>query len=110
MRLLYDQNLSPRLVAALDAEFPGSAHVRDLGLERADDADVIARARSGEFVIVTKDADFLSWSLVHGPPPKIVWIALGNCSTAAIIELLRSNATGLEAFASDADAAVLALG
>jgi predicted nuclease of predicted toxin-antitoxin system len=28
MKLLFDQNLSHRLVAHLAAEFPGSAHVR----------------------------------------------------------------------------------
>ena len=32
MKLLLDQNLSHRLVAALADVFPGSVHVRDVGL------------------------------------------------------------------------------
>ena len=32
MKLLFDENLSPRLVAALVAEFHGSAHANDVGL------------------------------------------------------------------------------
>jgi predicted nuclease of predicted toxin-antitoxin system len=37
MRLLLDQNLSHRLTVALADVFPGSMHVRDLGLAHADD-------------------------------------------------------------------------
>jgi predicted nuclease of predicted toxin-antitoxin system len=35
MKLLFDQNLSHRLVRHLAAEFLGSAHVRDVGLAAA---------------------------------------------------------------------------
>jgi predicted nuclease of predicted toxin-antitoxin system len=35
MKLLFDENLSHRLVAQLGAEFPGSVHVRDVGLAPA---------------------------------------------------------------------------
>lgn len=35
MRLLFDQNLSHRLVPALAREFPGSEHVRNVGLADA---------------------------------------------------------------------------
>ena len=37
MKLLFDQNLSPRLVAQLDDMFAGSLHIRQVGLDRADD-------------------------------------------------------------------------
>ncbi len=40
MRMLFDQNLSHRLVAALVAEFPGSRHVRDVGFTSASDSVV----------------------------------------------------------------------
>ena len=35
MKLLFDENLSPRLVHALESEYPNSAHVRALGLRGA---------------------------------------------------------------------------
>ena len=40
MKLLLDENLSHRLIAALQARYPGSIHVRDAGLESADDSSI----------------------------------------------------------------------
>ena len=45
MKLLLDQNLSHRLVAALADLYPGSAHVRDLGLKEAADEAIWDYAR-----------------------------------------------------------------
>ena len=60
MRLLFDQNLSPRLVDALADLHGGSSHVRNEGLRTADDDTVWAYAARQGFVIVSKDADFQS--------------------------------------------------
>jgi len=58
VKLLLDENLSPALVARFDADFPGSRHVRDVGLLGAADADVWEYARLHGFAIVSKDSDF----------------------------------------------------
>ena len=58
MKLLFDQNLSHRLVAHLAAEFPNSTHVRDAGLSAAPDQMVWSHAIAHESVIVSKDNDF----------------------------------------------------
>ena len=58
MRLLFDQNLSPRLVAMLADLHAGSTHVRNESLQMADDDVVWAYAIQQGFVIVSKDADF----------------------------------------------------
>ncbi|MEK7407813.1 MAG: DUF5615 family PIN-like protein [Acidobacteriota bacterium] len=109
MKLLFDENLSPRLCAALHDVFPGSAHVRDLGLKSAPDADVWAHASRNGFAIVTKDADFRQRSFLYGQPPKVVWIALGNCSTKAIERELRLRVAELAEFLSDEQEAFLVL-
>ena len=109
MRLLFDQNLSHRLIAQLGAEYPGSLHVRDVSLNTAPDADVWAFARSGGYVIVSKDTDFQQRALLHGHPPKVVWIRLGNCSTAAVAALPRSRHADITAFDADSAASFLAL-
>ena len=44
MKLLFDQNLSFRLTMQLAAEFPGSTHVRNVGMAAAPDQDVWAYA------------------------------------------------------------------
>lgn len=96
MKLLFDENLSPRLVAELSTEFPGSAHVHDVGLGSATDAVVWDYARANGFVIVSKDSDFADLSVLYGAPPKVVWIRRGNCTTAAIAALLRMHVAGLD--------------
>lgn len=109
MKLLLDENVSPRLVAALSVEFPGSVHVRDIGLARASDAAIWAHARDHGLTILSKDSDFHQMSFLRGPPPKVIWIQRGNCSTADIEALLRSNQTGILAFGADQETAFLAL-
>jgi predicted nuclease of predicted toxin-antitoxin system len=95
MTLLFDQNLSPRLVAAVADVFPESAHVRDLGLGRADETAVWDVARRHGYAIVSKDSDFHLRGFVEGHPPKVVWLQVGNCTTADIEARLRGNAGDL---------------
>jgi len=74
MRLLFDQNLSPRLVGRLRDVFPDCSHVFSHGLDRADDRVLWEFARVNDFVLVTKDADFSELSTLQGFPPKVIWI------------------------------------
>jgi predicted nuclease of predicted toxin-antitoxin system len=74
VKLLFDQNLSYRLVHTLHEMYPESQHVRDVGLgEAADEAVWHYAARQG-FTIISKDADFHQRSFLFGHPPKVVWI------------------------------------
>jgi predicted nuclease of predicted toxin-antitoxin system len=109
MKLLFDENLSPRLVGLLAAEFPGSQHVRDVGLAAAPDPGVWSYAAVQGLVIVSKDSDFQHRALLLGHPPKVVWVRLGNCSTAAVAALLRTRHSDLIAFEADPMAALLAV-
>jgi predicted nuclease of predicted toxin-antitoxin system len=109
MKLLFDENLSPRLVGLLAAEYPGSEHVRNVGLAAAPDPAVWSYAATYGFAIVTKDNDFQHRALLLGHPPKVVWIGVGNCPTAAVAALLRARQSDLLAFEADPVAALLAL-
>ena len=75
MSLLFDQNLSFRLVGATASRFPNSRHVRDVGLARAGDAEIREFAKREELAIVTFDGDFHERGLVHGWPPKVYLVA-----------------------------------
>ena len=92
MKLLFDQNLSPRLVDLLSDLFAESSHVLVAGLDRADDEAVWNYAKRNGFVIVTKDSDFQERSQITGSAPCVVWIRRGNCSTAQISAMLRNHA------------------
>jgi len=109
VKLLFDQNLSYRLVSALQKEYPDSRHVREAGLQEATDAVVWQYAARHNFTIVTKDADFHQRSFLFGHPPKVIWLRVGNASTAMIEALLRRRAGEVGAFASDPEGAFLIL-
>lgn len=110
MKLLFDQNLSHRLVGALEDLYPGSAHVRSLGLDEADDVDVWAYAKTHGFAVVSKDSDFHQLAFLHGPPPKAVWLRIGNCTTDEIEAVLRDRSDDVVAFGQDPSGAFLVLG
>jgi len=70
VKLLLDENLSPRLVRRIEDLFPGSMHVRSEGLKETPDKTVWEFARSNAFSIVTADADFYDLAIALGHPPK----------------------------------------
>ena len=109
MKLLFDENLSPRLVQLLADLFPGSVHVRDVGLNTSDDQLVWLYAQSNQLVVVSKDADMHQRSFVLGAPPKVVWVRLGNCTTADVADLLRRHHATLIVFEADELASFLSL-
>ena len=101
MKLLFDENLSPKLVELVATVFPGSAHVHELGLGASDDADVWRFAAERDFVIVSKDADFHARSELLGFPPKFIWVRVGNSRTARVARLLLAHTAAIQAFVED---------
>lgn len=110
MKLLWDHNLSPRLVRKLADVFLDSRHVGEAGLAAASDDEVWAFAAAHGFAIVSKDSDFLQRSILFGPPPKAIRVRCGNCSTDQIESLLRRHAEGVREFLLDETSAFLVLG
>jgi predicted nuclease of predicted toxin-antitoxin system len=109
MKLLFDQNLSHKLVGQLSVQFSNSAHVSSVGLARAPDLEVWAYAKANAFMIVSKDTDFQQRALLFGHPPKVIWIRLGNCSTSSLSALLSLRVADIFAFEADPAASFLAL-
>lgn len=101
MKLLFDQNLSFRLVKQLETYFPDSAHVRLLGMDTDDDRLIWQYAKDHHFTIVTQDADFELLSQLYGFPPKVIWLRCGNTATANIFTLLLTNHDLIIAFGAD---------
>ncbi|MGI9014287.1 MAG: DUF5615 family PIN-like protein [Phycisphaerales bacterium] len=101
MRLLFDENLSPRLVQLLADRFPDSAHVHEIGLGSSADAHIWQAATNGGFAIVSKDKDFYNRSLLRGHPPKVIWLRIGNAGTAMVAQLLERNHAEIESFDRD---------
>lgn len=109
MKLLFDQNLPPRLSRLLSDLYPGSIHVREVGLKEAPDGVIWEYARIGGFIVVSKDADFQQRSLLYGHPPKFIWLRVRNCPAALIHEVLRTHSVALHTFEGDMEESHLML-
>lgn len=109
MKLLFDENLSPKLSQLLAALFPDSTHVRECGLLGQVDEDVWEYARTNGFIIVSKDSDFQQRSLLYGHPPKIVWLRIGNCTRQQLVQLIITHEEDIRALEVDPFESVLVL-
>jgi predicted nuclease of predicted toxin-antitoxin system len=99
--LLFDENLSFRLIASVRARFPGSRHVSDVGLGQADDRAIWHFARDQGFTIVTLDSDFFDMSLVERSPPKVIWLRSADISTTNLSTLLSRHLVEIATFLTD---------
>lgn len=104
MKLLFDQNLSYKLVKQVESIFPGSNHVRLIGMEQAGDEDVWRHAQTNGFTIVTQDADFADRSNLFGHPPKVIWLRCGNQSAEFSARLLHAHIRDILSFEQDSQA------
>ncbi len=109
MKLIFDQNLSPRLRDRLQELYPGSIHVIDAGLDQAPDTTIWPYARDNAFVVVSKDSDYRRLSYERGHPPKLIWIRTGNSSAVVVESLLRDNYDRILAIEQDPDHGVIEL-
>lgn len=109
MKLLLDENLSYRLIGALERTFPGITHLCMIQLQRASDLDVWSHARAHDLIIVTKDDDFRQYAFLHGHPPKVIWLKVGNVSTQTILRLMQNHVADIVRFGSDPDSSLLIL-
>jgi predicted nuclease of predicted toxin-antitoxin system len=109
MKLLFDENLSRRLVVHLEDLFAGSSHVVLEGLARCSDKIIREFAAKNEFAIVTADSDFYEMATVLGPPPKVIWLTSCDYPTAIAEKLIRRESTRIAEFGKDPDRSVLIL-
>jgi predicted nuclease of predicted toxin-antitoxin system len=110
VKLLFDEHLSRRLPERLADVFPESSDVLTAGLGGAPDVVIWEHAKTGGYVLVTKDEDFQRLSVLHGAPPKVIWLRIGNAGTADVARLLRFRVEQIRIFVDDPETAFLALG
>ena len=109
MKLLLDENLSPKLVRHLAQTFPNSLHVRDVQLDARQDIDIWQWARANGFTILTQDDDFFLLAQLRGQPPKVVCLRFGNRGVRDIAEQLQRQQQLIADFISDSEAPCLEL-
>lgn len=107
MKLLFDQNISFRIVKLIQDKFPNAGQVRELKLEGKSDFEIWNYAKVNHFTIITFDADFYNFSNLYGHPPKIIWLRTGNTKTINIANLLNTKAEIINIFFEDKEISCL---
>jgi predicted nuclease of predicted toxin-antitoxin system len=110
VKLLLDENLSRRIVPALQAVWPGSSQVSLLGLEGATDAQLCTYAAEHGFVLVSKDDDFHRLVAARGYQPRLLHLALGNVSNDAVLAALLDDASRINDAFRDPAVGVVSVG
>jgi predicted nuclease of predicted toxin-antitoxin system len=72
--LLIDENLPASLAKHLPVK---TFHATELG-DRPRDSELWEVAKKNDWAILTRDTDFFDRIMLDGPPPKVIWIRLGN--------------------------------
>ena len=101
MKLLLDENLSHRLVARLAEAFPGTASIKQVGLQSQPEPAIWAYAAKQGFAIVSRDKDFPQLSFSQGHPPKVVWLVGKNAGNNQVADLLLRNKNRIATFLDD---------
>ncbi len=109
MKLLFDENLSRKLVVRLAELHPESVHVAEVALLESPDREIWEFAKTGNFVIVSTDSDFDDLATTIGPPRKVVWLRRWTHPTTDAERVLRRRAIRITEFAADLELGVLVL-
>ncbi|MBV8810089.1 MAG: DUF5615 family PIN-like protein [Acidobacteriaceae bacterium] len=109
MKLLLDEDLSPRLVPKLLSLFSELAHVGDVGLRQAHDQAIWNWATANGYAIVTSDNDFVEMSQRFGWPPKLIHIEHCDFPFRVVEDMLRRSAVRLSEFEKDKTSGVFVI-
>ena len=91
MKLLFDQNISHRILKILSDQFADSTSVKQENLIDSSDKVIWEFAKKSNYIIVTQDSDFNDFNSLYGFPPKIIWIRTGNLKTEELAYVLKNH-------------------
>ena len=91
MTFLVDAQLPRKLAVEIRSLGGHALHTLDLAeRNRTQDAEIIGRSVESDWIVVTKDSDFVDSFLLKGKPPKLVFISTGNITNSELLGLFRS--------------------
>jgi predicted nuclease of predicted toxin-antitoxin system len=109
MRLLFDQNISYRVVKQLQANWPEFTHISNCKLTDAPDNVIWQYAKQSNYCIVTHDDDFDDLFSLYGFPPKVVKLKTGNLSNSQTILILNKHTETIKQFLNNSEEGFLTI-
>ena len=92
MRFLVDAQLPRRLVDRFRDAGHDAIHTKDLPAQnRTEDAEIIQLSMRENYVVITKDQDFVDRMTLNGEPHKLWLISTGNIHNAELEALFIPN-------------------
>lgn len=101
MKLLFDQNISFKIINKISASFPEAKQVVELNLYNSTDLEIWKYAKFHGYTIVTFDKDFVEIQNLRGVPPKLILLKTGNSNTEKLANLLMKNINLINNFSLD---------
>jgi len=100
MKFLIDAQLPKRFCIWIEAFGYETKHTLDLPEgNRTSDNNIIDIAECEEWVVVSKDDDFVQSYLINRRPSKLLFVATGNISNTDLEKIIRANLVAIaEAF------------
>jgi len=103
VKLLFDQNISFRIINKIKSKYPEARQVKELGLENSTDIEIWNFAKENNYTIVTFNSDFYDLQLIYGHPPKIIWLRTGNTSTNNLVSIFNSKHKLIDGFVNSTE-------
>jgi predicted nuclease of predicted toxin-antitoxin system len=86
VNFLLDTQLPEALCRFLKDRGHESAHVLGLNMDEASDDQIWSYAGRGNWIVVSKDEDFLHLANRPGDAGKLLWVRIGNCRKQALLQ------------------------
>lgn len=103
MNLLFDQNISFRVVAKIKNNFPDAKHIKEFEIQNYSDLEILEFAKENKFIIVTFDPEFYDLSNLKERNSKIIWLRFGNTITDFLATILNARQNLINDFINSKD-------
>jgi predicted nuclease of predicted toxin-antitoxin system len=92
MRFLVDAQLPPALALWLGERGFSATPVRELGLRDSDDGSIWHFASTADWIVLTKDEDFVARCIGDVAAPAVIWLRIGQLYQSRALRLAGTNA------------------
>jgi len=95
VKFLVDNQLPDALCRFLNAHGHESSHVLGLNMDEVSDLEIWNYAATGNWIVVSKDEDFLHLANRQNDTRKLLWVRLGNSRKQTLLQAFERELPGV---------------